>query len=137
MSNSSEAPAVSQFVSNKIIYSAYGSVSTGYKNYLYVDVTGRNDWSSTLPSGNNSYFYPSVGGSFVFTDAIKQLKGNILSFGKLRASYAIVGNDVSPTSYCQLYSFNGIYNDQAFAMLSSTYLTRISSLKKPSRLNME
>ncbi len=120
LANSSEYPAVSQFESDKIIYSAYGSVSTGYKNYLYVDVTGRNDWSSTLPSANNSYFYPSVGGSFVFTDAFK-LSKKILSFGKLRASYAIVGNDTRPYQLKSVYSFNGIYNSQAFAMLSSTY----------------
>ncbi|MGN6530799.1 MAG: SusC/RagA family TonB-linked outer membrane protein, partial [Ginsengibacter sp.] len=85
MSNSGEFPSVTQFQSDKIIYSAYGSVSLGYANYLFMDVTGRNDWSSTLPENNNSYFYPSVGGSFVFTDAFK-IPRNILSFGKLRAS---------------------------------------------------
>jgi len=120
LSNSSEFPSVDQFESHEIIYSAYGSVSTGYKNFLFVDVTGRNDWSSTLPAENNSYFYPSVGGSFIFTDAFKMPR-NILTFGKIRASYAIVGNDTKPYQLRPIYSFVGIYNNQAYAMLSSTY----------------
>jgi len=120
LSNSGEFPDVSQFESDKLIYSAYGSVSLGYKNFAYMDVTGRNDWSSTLPSGNNSYFYPSVGGSFIFTDAFN-IPRNILSFGKLRASYAIVGNDTRPYQLIPTYSFDGIYNGQAYASLSSTF----------------
>ena len=120
MSNSGEFPSVSQFQSDKIIYSAYGSVSLGYANYLFMDITGRNDWSSTLPENNNSYFYPSIGGSFVFTDALK-IPRNILSFGKLRASYAIVGNDTKPYQLIPTYSFIGIYNNQAYASLSSTF----------------
>ncbi len=120
MSNSGEFPSVSQFQSDKIIYSGYGSVSLGYENYLFMDITGRNDWSSTLPENNNSYFYPSFGGSFVFTDAFK-IPRNILSFGKLRASYAIVGNDTKPYQLIPTYSFNGIYNNQAYASLSSTF----------------
>ena len=49
----------------------FGEVSLGYKNYAFIDVTGRNDWSSTLPIDSRSYFYPSVSGSFVFTDALE------------------------------------------------------------------
>jgi TonB-linked SusC/RagA family outer membrane protein len=120
LSNSGEFPTVNQFESEKLIYSAYGSVSLGYKNYLFMDVTGRNDWSSTLPAGNNSYFYPSIGGSFVFTDAFK-IPRNILSFGKVRASYAIVGNDTRAYQLIPTYSFNGIFNNQAYASLSSTF----------------
>lgn len=120
LSNSGEFPSVRQFESEKTIYSTYGSVSFRYKNFIYVDITGRNDWSSTLPANNNSYFYPSVGGSFIFTQVLK-IPRNILSFGKLRASYAIVGNDTKPYQLIPTYSFNGIYNNQAYASLSSTY----------------
>lgn len=120
LSNSSEFPEVSQFESKKIINSVYGSTSLAYNNYLYLDITARNDWSSTLPAVNNSYFYPSIGGSFIFTDAFK-INKNILTFGKLRASYAIVGNDTSPYQLIPTYSFNGIYNNQAYASLSSTF----------------
>ena len=73
---------------------AFGNVS--FKDYLFIDVTGRNDWSSTLPEANNSYFYPSVTGAFVFTKAIEGMKGKFISYGKLRASYAEVGGDTDP-----------------------------------------
>ena len=121
LSNSSDFPMVSQFSSKKIINSIYGSTSFGYKNYLFMDITARNDWSSTLPVANNSYFYPSIGGSFVFTDAIKGFPKNIISFGKLRASYAVVGNDTKPYQLVSTYSFTGIYNGQAYSTLSPTF----------------
>ncbi|MDB5229403.1 MAG: TonB-dependent receptor plug [Chitinophagaceae bacterium] len=121
ISNSSESPTATDFVTKKAINSVYVSVSFGYKNYLFLDVTARNDWSSTLPIQNNSYFYPSIGGSFVFTDAFKTIPRNILSFGKIRASYAIVGSDTDPYQLEPTYSFNGIYNGQAYASLSSTF----------------
>lgn len=121
LSNSGEFPSVRQFSSKKIINSVYGSTSLGYDNFLYLDVTARNDWSSTLPSGNNSYFYPSIGGSFIFSEMFDWIPKNILSFGKLRASYAIVGNDTSPYQLVPTYSFDGIYNNQAYASLSSTF----------------
>ncbi|MFF5381895.1 SusC/RagA family TonB-linked outer membrane protein [Pedobacter suwonensis] len=72
----------------------YGQVSLGYNNYLFLELTGRFDQSSTLPVANNTYFYPSVSTSFVFTDALK-IKSDILSIGKIRASYAKVGKDAN------------------------------------------
>ncbi len=69
----------------------YGEAGISYKNIAYLTVTGRNDQSSTLAIQNNSYFYPSVSGSFVFTELLP--KSNILSFGKVRASWARVGKD--------------------------------------------
>ncbi|MBK7709821.1 MAG: hypothetical protein IPJ37_01755 [Bacteroidales bacterium] len=68
-----------------------------YKNYLFLDVTGRNDWSSALGVDNQSFFYPSVSTGFIFTDAFN-IKSNILSYGKVRASWAQSGND-SQTLY--------------------------------------
>ena len=73
---------------------AYGEVGVSYKDIVYLTATGRNDWSSTLPVENQSYFYPSVSGSFVFTQLLPA--NNILSFGKLRASWARVGKDANP-----------------------------------------
>ncbi len=61
------------------------------ENLLYLTVTGRNDWTSKLPIENRSYFYPSVSGSFVFTELLP--KNDILPFGKVRASWAKVGKD--------------------------------------------
>jgi ferric enterobactin receptor len=81
----------------KRLVGAYGEVGASYKNIAYLTVTGRNDWSSTLPMDppvvNYSYFYPSVSGSFVFTELLPNK--NILSFGKVRASWAQVGKDAN------------------------------------------
>lgn len=122
ISNSSDPSISTGFVSKKAINSVYASASLGFKNYLFMDVTARNDWSSTLPIQNNSYFYPSIGGSFVFTDAFKKIPKKILSFGKIRASYALVGNDTDPYQLDPTYAFNGIlYNGQAYATYSSTF----------------
>jgi len=73
--------------------SLYASASVGFRRFLYVDVTGRNDWSSTLPPENNSYFYPSITGSFVFSELLK-LK--LLSYGKVRASWSQTAIDPPP-----------------------------------------
>jgi TonB-linked SusC/RagA family outer membrane protein len=75
---------------------AFGEVGVSYKDIAYLTATGRNDWSSTLPINNRSYFYPSVSGSFVFTSLLP--KSSILSFGKLRGSWAQVGKDANPYS---------------------------------------
>lgn len=77
------------------LYGVFGEAEFSYKNWLTLTLTARNDWSSTLPLDNNSYFYPSVSTAFVFTDAF-QISNNILSYGKLRASWANIGNDAIP-----------------------------------------
>ena len=86
--------SISQSNSRKRLIGGYGEFRAGYKNIFYATVTGRNDWTSTLPTDNQSYFYPSVGGSFVFTELIP--RNSILSFGKVRASWAKVGKDTDP-----------------------------------------
>ncbi|MBE7174050.1 MAG: SusC/RagA family TonB-linked outer membrane protein [Williamsia sp.] len=84
----------------KEIQSVFGDVSLGYNNSLFLEITGRNDWSSTLGPGNNSYFYPSASLSGIFSD---WLKAKWLSFGKARVSVAQIGSDTDPyriyTSY--------------------------------------
>ena len=80
--------------STKRLMGLFSEFRTSYKNIAYLTVTGRNDWTSTLPDGNNSYFYPSVSGSFVFTELLP--KNAVLSFGKVRASWATVGKDTDP-----------------------------------------
>ncbi|MHB1168355.1 MAG: SusC/RagA family TonB-linked outer membrane protein [Longimicrobiales bacterium] len=77
------------------LYGIYTDLTLGFRDYLYLNVTGRNDWSSTLPENNNSFFYPSVNLSFVLTEAF-DIAGDILSYGKLRANYAQVGSDEAP-----------------------------------------
>lgn len=77
---------------NREIQSVYASGEIGFKEYLFFNVTGRNDWSSTLGENNYSFFYPSVSTSFIFTDAFN-IQSKVLSLGKIRASYAEAGND--------------------------------------------
>lgn len=119
ISNSGEYPMVSQILTEKKINSVYGSASLGFKNWLFVDVTARNDWSSTLPVNNCSYFYPSVGTSFVFSDAF-HINPAVLSFGKIRASLAYAGADTSPYRTGQTFSYSGIYNGQPLQSISTT-----------------
>ncbi|HBH47914.1 MAG TPA: SusC/RagA family TonB-linked outer membrane protein, partial [Bacteroidales bacterium] len=85
------------FESTQRLMGAYFDVGFEYNNYLFLNITGRNDWSSTLPVDNRSFFYPSVSTSFVFSDAFN-LPSEIISFGKLRASWAQVGSDANPYS---------------------------------------
>lgn len=118
LSNSASVPVVNQRSNKKQINSVFGSASVGYKRLIYLDVTGRNDWSSTLPTDNNSYFYPSVGASFIFTELLPE--NGFLSFGKLRASYAMVGNDADPYQVLTNYNYGGNYNGIAWGYLERT-----------------
>jgi TonB-linked SusC/RagA family outer membrane protein len=87
--------------------SFFGNLSLGYRNMIYVDISGRNDVSSTLPQNNNSYFYPSVSTSFIFSE-LPGIKGsNVFSFLKLRLNYAEVGNDAP------VYSLTSTYRQKA------------------------
>lgn len=87
------------------LYGVFADATLGFRDYAFLTVTGRNDWSSTLPSANRSFFYPAVNGSFVFTDAFN-IQSNILNSGKLRASWARVGNDAPPYSLINIYRTN-------------------------------
>ena len=78
------------------INSLYAFAQVGFKNMLYLDVTARNDWSSTLPADNNSYFYPSVSLSAILTEMLNVPTNSALSFAKLRLGWAQVGNDTDP-----------------------------------------
>ena len=89
----------------KQVNSLYGSAEFSFNDYFFLTLTARNDWSSTLPTDNNSYFYPSISGSFVFTDAVDTPEW--LSFGKVRASWAEVGGDTDPYQLALTYSLNG------------------------------
>lgn len=103
ISNSAAAPNISTNQTDLGINSVFGSASFGYNDWLYVDLTARNDWSSTLPSGNNSYFYPAVTTSAVLSDLLG-LDYAKVSFLKVRASYAAAGNDASPYRLADVFS---------------------------------
>lgn len=103
--------------SEKAIYSIYGLASFGYKGMLYLDVTARNDWSSTLPIGNNSYFYPSASVSWLanYTFDLPQT----VSLLKFRAGWAQVGNDTNPYNLEQSLA-TGTWNSLVTQSVSST-----------------
>jgi TonB-linked SusC/RagA family outer membrane protein len=84
------------------IVSAYGDLALSWNNFLFLDVTGRNEWSSTLSFTENSFFYPSVSLSYVFSDHLKM--PNWLSMGKLRASWAETGKDTDPYETSTIFS---------------------------------
>ena len=92
------------------VNSVFGSATIGFKDFLFVDVTGRNDWSSTLPSGSNSYFYPSVSLSAVLTEMFPGLYSHTLSLVKLRGSWAQVGNDAPPYKLQQVFLPQGLWD---------------------------
>lgn len=105
LGNRAEDPYSDVYRTEKRVNSLYGQVNLGYRDMFFLDATGRNDWSSTLPDGNNSYFYPSISGSVILTDAFPRFDlGNTLSFAKLRASWARVGNDADPYQLRNVYS---------------------------------
>ena len=93
----------------KEIQSLYFSGSIGWNGSLFLDFTGRNDWSSTLPAGNNSYFYPSVTGTAIISDLI-DMQSDVLSFIKLRGGWAKVGSDTDPYRLNPTLSFGDGWN---------------------------
>jgi TonB-linked SusC/RagA family outer membrane protein len=103
LANSASEVLIDDYSERKKVNSVFGTASLGYKNTLYVDFTARNDWSSTLPEENNSYFYPSVTGSYVFSE---NLDIDWLSFGKVRVGWASVGNDSDPYKTTAAYVVN-------------------------------
>ncbi len=105
--------------SQKAVYSAYATASLGYADLAYLDLTGRNDWSSTLPPGNNSYFYPSASLSLLLNKIFNF--GRSVSLVKLRGGWASVGKDTDPYNLygtVGIGSFGGITTES----LSSTLL---------------
>ncbi|GAB3249939.1 SusC/RagA family TonB-linked outer membrane protein [Larkinella harenae] len=104
LQNSVTPATVSNAFGNRQTNSLFASATVGYKRFLYVTATGRNDWASTLfQTGNYSYFYPSIAGSFIFTDVMPKTRW--LTQGKARLSYAQVGNDADPYSVSRYYDY--------------------------------
>jgi len=102
--------------------SFYGLLTAAYKSYLYLDATLRRDASSTLPVNNNTYTYPSLSSSFVFTDAFK-IDKSVLSFGKIRLSGAEVGTATSAYQLQQYYSlYPQTFNGQPLGGIATTVL---------------
>lgn len=103
LNSSIERPSVKKTIEEKALYSAYGKLSLAWKEGIYLDLTGRNDWSSTLPSNSRSYFYPSASLSIVPTSFYNPIS-DVLDFWKIRASWTVAKKDLS------VYDINQIYN---------------------------
>ncbi|GAB2524362.1 SusC/RagA family TonB-linked outer membrane protein [Spirosoma aerophilum] len=110
--------------SQRRLYGIFSELTVGYGNFLFLTASVRNDQSSTLPAANNSYYYPAVSGSFVFSDVLN-LPKNIINLGKLRANYAKVGKDASPYQVFTAYNLGRTFYNG----------TAISTANLPSQLN--
>ncbi len=115
------------------IMGVFADATFGYRDFWYVRLTGRNDWSSTLPSNARSYFYPGVSTSFIFTDAFN-ISDGILNYGKIRASWAKVGRDTDPYMLANVYTLGtnflgqptgAIDNESRFAQLTPEFSKEI------------
>jgi len=109
VANSSVTPRTTNFYSGKRVNSLYAFGQLGYKNAIYLDYSVRNDWSSTLPAENNSYIYPAISLSGILTDLLN-IESNVLSFAKVRGSYAQVGGDTDAYSLSPTVSFGDGWN---------------------------
>lgn len=104
LNNGINKPTVTSELIRRKMNSLYGSLQLNWDGYLFLDITARNDWASTMSKANRSYFYPSVSLSGVISDMVPKLGGQMpewFTFAKVRASYAEVGNDLDPY---QLYN---------------------------------
>jgi TonB-linked SusC/RagA family outer membrane protein len=93
--------------SQRRLWGLFADLNFGYKNWAFLTLTGRNDWSSTLPQDANSFFYPAITGSVVLTDALN-LDNRALSFLKVRAGWSEVGNDTDPYQLLPVYLINNV-----------------------------
>ncbi|MCW3082253.1 SusC/RagA family TonB-linked outer membrane protein [Segetibacter sp.] len=120
LANSNGAVATANDYSVRRLVGLYADFNLGYKNFLFLGATARNDWSSTLPKQNNSFFYPGVSGSFVFTELLRTTGvTKWLNYGKLRSSWAQVGNDAAPyqlESYYGKTTVNGGFGTTVFPL---------------------
>jgi len=111
--------------------SLYGVAEFGYKSYLYLNLTGRNDWFSVLDVSHNHYFYPSISGSFIFSEFLKT-PPSWLNFGKIRASYAATGSAGTIGAYANSLTFNlaqNTFNGQPLGGINNGDTPNPASLK--------
>ncbi|WP_225870870.1 SusC/RagA family TonB-linked outer membrane protein [Pedobacter cryophilus] len=123
LSNGISSPVLTTDYQNKKVNSVYGLAALSYKEVVFLDITGRNDWSSTLSRENRSFFYPSVNTSFILSDIFKL--PTQISFAKLRLSASQVGNDTDP------YLTGKYYGQSLFAGSASSPTTLYNTDFKP------
>jgi TonB-linked SusC/RagA family outer membrane protein len=139
LSNGATKDELSEYSMKRRSVGAFTDATFGWDDMLYLDLTARNDWSSTLPTDDNSYFYPGATLSWIFTKLIPENK--VLTFGKLRMAYGRTGNDANPyltkSTYVQAYA-NGYYGtDIAKFPMNGVNAFQASSTKGSTSLKPE
>ena len=118
LSNSSERPTVEQYSQKRRLYGIYGQAELAWKNMAYLTLTARNDWSSTLPKDNRSFFYPGITASFLFSELFPEDLKKTINFGKVRAAWGKTGNDanvyMTQSIYAQASSNSSGWASSAF-----------------------
>ncbi|WP_339735455.1 SusC/RagA family TonB-linked outer membrane protein [uncultured Sunxiuqinia sp.] len=133
------------FYSMKRIHGVFGEISTEYKDMLFLSITGRNDWSSTLPKEHNSYFFPSVSLGYIFTSSFDAPAW--WNFGKVRLNWANVGSDEEPyqldfeylsqSTYYSQYSLSGTFPHMGVSAFSIPRTLPNSLLKPQNQVSYE
>jgi len=120
LNNSVTKANIRDYKESKRTNSVYGNFTLDWKMLVYLDVTGRNDWSSTLPAAQRSYFYPSANLSFIASqlEVLKDISW--LNFAKVRAGYAQVGNDTDPYRLMNYFTFENPFGSNAMHNISNT-----------------
>jgi TonB-linked SusC/RagA family outer membrane protein len=135
LSNSNGMPISTNSFSERRLVGLYADANVSYKNMVFIGATARNDWSSTLPQKNNSFFYPSANVSWVFSELFKeQLKESKWTYGKVRASIASVGNDASPyltSSIFNVANISGSFGNTQFPFGNIVGYSQGSSVGNP------
>lgn len=121
LANSRDPLISSNYYSKLRVYSLYGSAQLGFRNYAFLNFTARNDWSSTLPVANLSYFYPSVNATLVFSDLL-HLQSDVFTYGKIRGGWAEVGADADPYQLRNIYNFSLPFNSNPQLTTSGVFL---------------
>ncbi|TSJ39740.1 SusC/RagA family TonB-linked outer membrane protein [Mucilaginibacter corticis] len=121
LSNSRDPLISSNVYSKYKVYSYFASGQVGFRDYAFLNVTARNDWSSTLPKANLSYFYPSVNGSLILSQAL-DIKSDVLSYLKIRGGWSKVGNDTQPYKLLNTYDFTAPFGTNPQQSANSTDL---------------
>lgn len=118
--NNSRVPLISNNYFTRLkTYSLFSSAQIGFRNYAYLNLTARNDWSSTLPPGNQSYFYPSVNGSLILSQLL-QMTSDQVDFIKLRGGWSEVGAATSAYQLMNTYSFSTLFGNNPQLQAGST-----------------
>ncbi|GET22871.1 SusC/RagA family TonB-linked outer membrane protein [Prolixibacter denitrificans] len=110
LSNSAKQPTVNENFTHRRLIGVFSNATVSYNDFLFLTLSARNDWSSTLPKANNSFFYPGTALSFVFTKFMNESAKRVLTFGKLRLSYGKTGNDADPYKVLPYYTQKTVYN---------------------------